>query len=154
MKGTTYLPEGYHNVTASLSFIETERAINWYKKIFGAKEKMRMAGPDNKIMHAELEIGDSLIFLAEENPQYNSVSPSQTNGNSIKLYLYVEDVDKVVKEAVNNGASLVMQPMDMFYGDRCGSIDDPFGYSWIVSTHTKDVSEEEIREKALEPIHG
>ena len=153
MKGT-YLPEGYREITPSLSFRETERAIDWYKKIFGAKEKMRIPGPDKKVMHAELSIGSSLFFLAEENQQYNSIGPSYTNGNSIKLYLYVDDVDKIVKEAVNNGASLVMQPMDMFYGDRVANIDDPFGYSWVLATHIKDVSEKEMTEKALEPMHS
>jgi PhnB protein len=148
MEKTAHLPPGYHTLTPSMSFRDTERAISWYKTVFGAEEKMKVNGPDKKIMHAEIRIGDSLIFLAEENPQYDSITPQTTKGNSVKLHMYVEDVDGVVKKAVQNGAKLVMAPMDMFYGDRVGNIEDPFGYSWVLSTHVKDVSEEEMREKA------
>jgi PhnB protein len=151
-----YIPQGYHNVTPSLTFKGTEEAIVWYKNVFGAKEKMKLDGPDKKIMHAELTIGDSMIFLAEENPQNKNKTPKSTNGNSISLHLYVEDVDATIKKAVQNGATLTMPSMDMFYGDRCGCIDDPFGYTWLLATHVKDVPEKEVRKKAEEmtPEHA
>ncbi len=148
MSTTSYVPKGYHNIIASLTFKGTETAISWYMNVLGAKEKMRMDGPDKKIMHAELVVGDSLFFLSEENPQYMNLTPQATNGNSVKLLVYVEDVDATLKKAVQNGATLIMPAEDQFYGDRCASIDDPFGYSWVLSTHIKDVSEEEMQEKA------
>ena len=156
MAKVSYIPKGYHNVTPSLAFKGADEAIVWYKNVFGAKERMRMDGPDKKIMHAELNIGDSMIFLAEENPEYNSKSAKMTNGNSITLHLYVEDVDAAIKKAVQNGATLGMAPMDMFYGDRVGNIEDPFGYSWTLATHVKDVAENEVRKKAEEftPQHN
>jgi len=156
MAKKSYIPEGYHNVTPSLSFKGTEEAIVWYKNVFGAKEKTKIEGSDRKIMHAEMTIGDSMFFLAEENPKYNNKTPQSANGNSIILHLYVEDVDDTVKKAVQNGASLVMPTMDMFYGDRCGCIDDPFGYTWVLATHVKDVSEKEMRKMAQEftPEHA
>ena len=145
-----YIPKGYHNITPSLSFKGTEEAIVWYKNVFGAKEKMKLDGPDKKVMHAELTIGDSMFFLAEENPQYNNKTPKSVNGNSISLHVYVEDVDDTIKKAVQNGATLLMAPMDMFYGDRVGNIEDPYGYSWVLATHIKSVPENEVRKKAEE----
>jgi PhnB protein len=144
MARKSYIPEGYNVVMPSLAFKGTDAAIAWYKNVFGAKEKMRMDGPDKKVMHAELSIGDSIIFLAEEDPQYKNKSAKSVNGNSIKLYVYVEDVDGTIKKAVQNGATLTMPADDQFYGDRVGSIDDPFGYSWVLATHIKDVSKEEM----------
>lgn len=148
MANTSYCPKGYHNVTPSLAYKGAEQAITWYKNVFGAEERMRMDGPDKKIIHAELKLGDSVIFLAEENPAYKVKSPKSTNGNSITLHLYVEDVDDIIKKAVQNGATLLMAPMDMFYGDRVGNIEDPFGYSWTLATHVKDVSGEEMEREA------
>ena len=150
MANERHLPKGYHNITPSLAFKNTEEAIAWYKNIFGAEERSRIAGPDNKIMHAELMIGDSMIFMAEENPQYNNKTPKSVNGNSITLHLYLKDVDDTIKKAVQNGATLLMAPMDMFYGDRVGNIEDPYGYSWVLATHLKDVSEDEMKKKAQE----
>ena len=151
-----YIPKGYHNVTPSLAFKGADAAIVWYKNVFGAEERMRMDGPDKKVIHAELIIGDSMIFLAEENPQYGNKTPQSVNGNSVSLHLYVEDVDDTIKKAVQNGAKLLMAPMDMFYGDRCGNIEDPYGYGWVLATHVKDVSEKEMRQKAEEftPEHA
>jgi PhnB protein len=150
MAKVSYIPKGYHNVTPSLAFKGADAAIVWYKNVLGAEEKMRMEGPDKKIMHAELAIGDSMIFLAEEIPQYKNKSAKTTNGNSINLHVYVEDVDDTIKKAVQNGATLIMPATDQFYGDRCGSIDDPFGYTWVLATHIKDVAEKEMHEKAEE----
>ena len=154
MAKVSYIPKGYHNVTPSLAFKGADAAILWYKNVLGAKEKMRMEGPDKKIMHAEVAIGDSMIFLAEENPQYKIKSAKTTNGNSVSLHVYVEDVDDTIKKAVQNGATLTMPATDQFYGDRCGSIDDPFGYTWVLATHVKDVSEKEMNQKAEEMAHN
>jgi PhnB protein len=150
MAKISYIPKGYHNVTPSLSFKGTDAAIIWYKNVFGAKERMRMDGPDKKVMHAELTIGDSVVFLAEESPQMKNKTPQSTNGNSITLHVYVEDIDDTVKKAVQNGAALTMPAQDMFYGDRVGCVDDPFGYTWVLATHVKDVSETEMKRKAEE----
>jgi len=154
MAKVSYIPKGYHNVTPSLAFKGADAAIVWYKNVLGAEEKMRMEGPDKKIMHAELSIGDSMIFLAEENPQYKNKSAKSTNGNSVSLHVYVQDVDETLKKAVQNGASLTMPAADQFYGDRTGSIDDPFGYTWVLATHVKDVSEQEMNKKAEEMAHN
>jgi PhnB protein len=154
MAKTSYIPKGYHNVTPSLAFKGAHEALVWYKNVFGAQEKMRMDSPDKKIMHAELTIGDSMIFLAEENDEYKNKSAKSTNGNSINLHVYVEDVDATIKKAVQNGATLTMPATDQFYGDRCGRIEDPFGYSWVLATHVKDVSEKEMNQKAMEMAHN
>lgn len=145
MEKTSYIPKDYHTVIPSLSFKGTDEAITWYKNVFGARERARMAGPDKKIMHAEITIGNSVIFLAEEDPKFKNKSAKSVNGNSISLYTYLPDVDDTIKKAVQNGASLVMPVQDMFYGDRVGCIDDPFGYTWVLSTHVRDVSEEEMK---------
>ena len=150
MAKTSYIPKGYHNVTPSLAFKGANEALVWYKNVFGAQEKMRMDSPDKKIMHAELSIGDSIVFLAEENAEYKNKSAKSTNGNSVNLYVYVEDVDTTIKKAVQNGATLTVPITDQFYGDRCGRIEDPFGYSWVLATHVKDVSEKEMNQKAME----
>ncbi|HEX7847358.1 MAG TPA: VOC family protein [Chitinophagaceae bacterium] len=150
MKKAAHIPKEYHSITPSLAFQNTPEAIEWYKNVFNASEKMRMNGPDNKVMHAELTIGDSILFLGDANPKHNCVTPFDTKGNSIHLYLYVEDVDAVIKKASQNGASVVMEPMDMFYGDRCGSINDPYGYTWMLATHVKDVTEKEMRKQVEE----
>jgi len=144
MAKTSYIPEGYSSVTPSLVFKGTDAAITWYQNVFNAKEKIRMKGPDKKITHAELKIGDSLIFLSEDNPQSKTKTPQETNGNSMSLYIYLPDVNETVKKAVQNGAKLVMPTQDMFYGDRVGCIEDPFGYTWVIATHIKDVSENEM----------
>jgi PhnB protein len=150
MAKPSYIPKGYRNITPSLSFRGTEEAIVWYKNVLGATEKSRIDGPDKKIMHAEMTLGDSMFFLAEVNPEYQNKTPKETNGNSVNLHVYVEDVDDTIKKAVQNGATLIMPAMDMFYGDRVGNIEDPYGYNWTLATHVKDVSEDEMRKKAKE----
>jgi len=116
----------------------------------GAKEKMKLNSPDGTIAHAELTIGDDVIMLAEENLQYNQ-SPQTLKGNSVNLCIYVQDVDAVVKKATSNGAKLLMPITDQFYGDRSGRIEDPFGYVWVIATHTKDVSQAEMK-KAMDEM--
>ena len=150
MSTYSYIPAGYNAVIPALAFQGADAAIVWYKNVFGAKEKMRFDNPDKTVAHAELTLGDSVIMISEENPQYNS-SPKTLKGNSVNLCIYVPDVDTVIKKAVNEGASLIMPPEDQFYGDRSGRIEDPFGYRWIIATHIKDVSEEEMK-KAMDEM--
>ena len=145
MNKTSYVYPGHTAVTPSLVVDGASAAIEWYKNVFGAKETSRMENPDKTIMHAELKIGDAVIFLADENPQFNTKSPKKTNGNSIFLYVYVPDVDATFRKAQSSNGKVVQAPQDMFYGDRCGHIQDPFGFDWTVATHVKDVSEAEMK---------
>ena len=144
MNKVSYIPEGYNAVSPALAFRGTEAAIKWYVNNLGAKEKMRFDMPDGTIAHAEVTIGDTVIMLAEENQEHNK-SPKTLHGNSINLCLYVPDVDAVVKKATNNGAKVLIPVEDQFYGDRSGRIEDPFGYIWIISTHVKDMTEQETK---------
>ena len=143
-------PEGFSNVIPYLIIKDAPIAIEFYKNVFGANEKMRFDNPDKTVAHAEITLGDSVIMVSEENPQYNT-SPQTLKGNSVNLCIYVPDVDDVLKKAVHNGASLIAPAKDEFYGDRSGRIEDPFGYRWIISTHIKDVSEEEMK-KAMDEM--
>jgi PhnB protein len=152
MSKYAYIPEGYNAVIPALAFKGADAALKWYTTIFGAKEKMRFDSPDGTIAHAEITIGGDVIMVSEEMPEYNS-SPKTVGGNSVNLCIYVPDVDAVIKKAVNNGAKLVAPVKDEFYGDRSGRIEDPFGYRWIVSTHVKDVSEEEMKKAMDEMAH-
>src|SRR5262249_16632899 len=141
------IPPGYHTVTASLIVRDAAAAIDFYKKALGAEERMRMQTPDGKISHAELKIGDSVIFLADEMPNMNCKSPQSLGGTANNLFLYVEDVDKSFKQATDAGANVAMPVMDMFWGDRFGSFTDPFGHSWSMATHIEDLKPEEIEER-------
>jgi PhnB protein len=141
------LPEGYHNVTPYLFVRTAALAIDFYKQAFGAVETVRMPGPDGRIMHAELRIGDSIVMLADENPQNGVMSPQTVGGYSVGLHVYVEDVDAVYKKAVDNGAKALRPVKNQFYGDRSGSLLDPFGHMWSVATHVEDVSPDEMRER-------
>jgi PhnB protein len=142
------IPDGYHAITPYLCAQGAAGAIDFYKKAFGAKELFRMPGPGGAIGHAELEIGDSRVMLADEHPQMGFRSPKSVGGTPVHLYLYVPDVDRVVKGAVAAGATLVKPVVDQFYGDRSGSVEDPFGHVWHVSTHKEDLSPEEIGRRA------
>jgi PhnB protein len=152
MNKVSYIPQGYNAVIPALAFKGTDAAIKWYVNVFGAKEKMRFDNPDGTIAHAEITIGDNVIMLAEENPEYNS-SPKTLKGNSVNICIYLPDVDAVIKKATANGANLIMPVEDQFYGDRSGRIEDPFGYRWIIATHIKDVSEEEMKKAKREMQH-
>src|SRR5215471_9009370 len=149
MKPNSYIAEGYNAVIPALAFKGAAAAIDWYKKVFNAKEKMRMENPDKTIMHAEILIDDCMIMIAEENLEYNS-SPKTLGGNSVNLCVYVPKVDDVIKKAIDNGAKLIKPAEDQFYGDRSGRIEDPFGYRWIVATHVRDVSMEEMKKAMAE----
>lgn len=149
MSKYAYIPEGYNAVIPALAFKGADAALKWYVNIFGAKEKMRLDGPDGTIAHAEITIGGDVIMVSEEMPEYNS-SPKTVGGNSVNLCVYVPDADAVIKKAVSNGAKLVTAVKEEFYGDRSGRIEDPFGYRWVVSTHVKDVSEAEMKKAMKE----
>ena len=141
------IPEGYHNVTPYLYVRGATAAIDFYKGIFGAVEIVRMAGSNGKIMHAELRIGDSIVMLADENPQNGVMSPQTIGGFSGGLHLYVENVDAVIQKAIESGAKLLRPIKDQFYGDRSGSLLDPFGHMWSVATHVEDVPPEEMKKR-------
>jgi PhnB protein len=146
------IPEGYHTVTPYLTVDDSASAIEFYKKAFGAKERGRMEAPGGKIGHAELEIGDSIVMLADAFPQSTTKSPKQLGGTSASVFLYVEDVDGVVKRAVDAGATVTMEVADQFWGDRFGSVMDPFGHSWAMATHIEDVPPEEMAERAKQAM--
>jgi len=149
MKPSTQpVPPGFHTITPSLTVRNGAQAIEFYKKALGAEERMRMAGLDGKISHAELKIGDSIIFLTDENPAMGCKSPQTLGGTSSGFYLYVEDVDTAFQRAVGAGGKVKMPVTDMFWGDRLGSFDDPYGHTWTLSTHTQDMTEQELEEGA------
>jgi PhnB protein len=141
------IPKGYHNVTPYLFVRSAARAIDFYKSVFGAAEIVRMVGSNGKIMHAEVRIGDSIVMLADENPQTGVMSPQTIGGYSVGLHVYVENVEAVIQKAVDSGAKLLRPIKIQFYGDRSGSLLDPFGHMWSVATHVEDVSPEEMRKR-------
>jgi PhnB protein len=141
------IPEGYHTLSPSISVENAAEAIEFYKRAFGATERGRMNGPDGRIAHAELQIGDSVLMLADPFPMGSTKPPTQIGGTAVTLFLYVEDVDAVFKQAVDAGGSSEMEPDNMFWGDRFGSVVDPYGHSWAIATHVEDVPPEEIEER-------
>jgi len=143
------IPDGYHTLTPYMTVRDAARAIEFYKQAFGAVEKGVMKGPDGKIMHAELRIGDSIVMLADEFPEFQSLSPQSIGGSGMGLHIYIEDVDSAFDRAVKAGATVEMPVADMFWGDRYGKLRDPFGHKWSIGTHKADLSMEEI-EKAQE----
>ncbi len=146
---TKAIPEGYHSATPHLVVKNAAQAIEFYKKAFGAKEVMRFATPDGKISHAEIKIGDSMIFVADESPNMGMTKSPQTLGGCTGgVMLYVDDVDATFKQAVDAGGKTFMPVADMFWGDRYGSLVDPFGHSWSVATHKEDVAPGELEKRA------
>jgi len=143
------IPEGHHTVTPHLIIRDAAGAIDFYKKAFGAEEIMRMPGPDGKsIMHAEVKIGDSFVYIASEFPDMGCKSPQSFGGSPVTLHLYVDNVDSLFQRAISAGAKAVMPLTDMFWGDRYGQVDDPFGHRWSMATHVEDLSPEEIGRRA------
>ena len=149
---TNYKPNGYHSLTPYINIKGAIEAIEFYKKAFGAKETSRITMPDGSIAHAEIQIGDSTLMLAEESAAWGNKSPQTLNGSPVSLCLYVEDVDAVFAQALAAGATVTdgMIVKDQFYGDRTGSLTDPFGHKWSIMTHKEDLSAEEIQKRADE----
>jgi PhnB protein len=144
------IPEGYHSITPYLIVKGASDAIEFYKRVFGATEIMRMPKPDGKIAHAELSVGDSKIMLADEYPERGYRGPLSLGGTGVSLMLYIENVDEVFKRALAAGAKELQPVKDQFYGDRSGTLQDPFGHMWTVSTHVEDVTPEEMDRRARE----
>ena len=142
------IPEGYHSVTPYMICKGAAEAIEFYKKAFGAVEVMRMAGPNGQIGHAEIKIGDSHIMLSDEHPEMGIYSPQHYGGSPVSVLIYVENADATVNAAVAAGAKVTRPLKDEFYGDRAGTVVDPFGHQWYVHTHIKDVSPEELQRAA------
>jgi len=146
-KATNPIPKGYHTITPSPTCRDAAKAIDFYKKAFGAQELMRMPSPDGKVGHAEIKIGDSVVFISDEFPG-RTAAPSPTATPSSSLFLYVEDVDAVYNRAVSAGAKSTMPLQDMFWGDRFGNVVDPFGHQWGLATHIEDVAPDEIERRS------
>jgi PhnB protein len=154
MAKTNPIPDGYPRVIPYLSVEGAQQAIDFYTEVFGAKERMRMVGPEDRVGHAEIEIGDSLVMLADSFPEMGGTTPKALGGTPVTVMLYVEDVDDVVKRAVENGAKVDREVADQFYGDRAGQIEDPFGHKWFVATHIEDISDEEMQKRAEAAMQG
>jgi uncharacterized glyoxalase superfamily protein PhnB len=147
------IPEGMHSVTPHLVCAGAADAIEFYKKAFGAVELTRMPGAQGKLMHASIRIGDSTVMLADEMPEWGSLGPKALKGSPVTIHLYVDDADAFVARAVKAGAKVTMPVDDMFWGDRYGKLEDPFGHHWSIGTHVRDVSPEEMRQ-AMQKIPG
>jgi PhnB protein len=146
------IPEGYHTLTPALDVDNAAEAIEFYKRAFGAKERLRMDAPDGRIAHAELEIGDSTLMVADPFPQASTRPPKELGGTSVNLFMYVEDVDTSFQRAVDAGATVTMPLDDMFWGDRFGTVTDPYGHTWSLATHVEDVSPEEMAKRSEEAM--
>ena len=142
------IPDGYHNACAYMIVDGAAKALEFYTRIFGATERFRMPAPGGRVGHAEITIGDSMIMLADEHPEMGARAPRSFGGSPISMMLYVQDVDATVKAAVDAGAKVVRPVENQFYGDRSGTIEDPFGHHWHISTHVEDVSPEEMERRA------
>jgi len=148
------IPDGYHTLTPYLIIKNAANAIEFYKKAFGATELMRMAGPEGKVMHAEIKIGNSPIMISDECPEMDARSPQSLGGSPVSLLLYVEDVDPFFNRAISAGAKPVRPVKDQFYGDRSGSLSDPYGHVWHVATHVEDVPPAELQKRAATMCQG
>jgi PhnB protein len=149
---TKAIPEGYNSLTPYISVAGAEKAIEFYKKAFGAKEIGRVTMPDGTVGHAELQIGDSKLLLADENKTWGNLSPQTIGGSPVSLCLYVEDVDRVFERALKEGAKVLgdMVVKDQFHGDRSGSLIDPFGHKWSIMTHIEDIAFDELQKRTDE----
>ena len=146
------IPEGYSSVTPYLIVRGAAQALDYYKMAFDAEELMRFPGPDGRIMHAEIQIGDARVMVADESPEMGHKSPATLGGNATGLMLYVTDVDDTFQRAISAGGK-VMQPVkDQFYGDRSGNVTDPFGHTWTIATHIEDVAPDELQRRMQEAM--
>ena len=139
------IPDGYHSIQPYLHIQGAAEALEFYKKAFGATERMRMAQEDGRIGHAEIQLGDSVVMLADEFPEKDIYSPKHFGGSAASIMFYVEDCDAVYQRALSAGAKSLREPADQFYGDRMAGVEDPFGFQWWIGTHIKDVSPEELQ---------
>ena len=146
------IPDGYHTLTPYLCFTDTRKAIAFYQSAFGATEIMVMPDPKGKVMHAEMQFGNSRLMLGDEVPQMNAFSADHYKGSPASLMVYVDDVDAAFGKAVKAGAKVIMPPMDMFWGDRMAKLADPFGYEWAIATHKLDLSPEEMKDAACKAM--
>src|SRR3954466_11670064 len=144
------IPKGYHTVTPYLIIDGAAKAIDFYKKAFGATEMVRMPAPNGRIGHAEIKIGDSPIMMADEHPEMGYRCPNSTGNTPVSILLYVEDADKIFNQAISAGAKSLKPMADQFYGDRMGTLQDPFGHVWSIGTHVEDVSPEEMKRRMSE----
>lgn len=141
------IPDGFHGATPYLCCREAGKAIDFYKRAFGASEVMRLAEPSGRIGHAEVKIGDAIIMLSDEYPDFGATSPQALGGTAVTVHLYVPDVDALVRQAAAAGATVNRPPTDEFYGDRAATLTDPFGHRWMFATHTEDVSADEMNRR-------
>ena len=141
------VPDGMHSVTPHLICAGAADAIEFYKKAFNAVEVVRLPGPQGRLMHAMIRIGDSAVMLVDEMPEWGALGPNSLKGSPVTIHLYVENVDAFVKRAVDAGAKITMPVADMFWGDRYGKLEDPFGHHWSVATHIRDVSPDEMMQE-------
>ena len=148
------IPEGYKSVNVYHVFDDAAEAIEFYKRAFGATERGRMPGPDGKISHAEIQVGDSVMMLSDPFEQSTCKPPKELGGRSGAIFLYVEDVDAVFRQALDAGATELMPVQDMFWGDRYGKLADPFGHEWQIATRKEDLTMEEIEERGREAMGG
>ena len=148
------IPDGYPRVTPYLVVAGAADAIDFYSRVLGAEERMRMDGPDGKVGHAELQIGDSVIMLADEFPDMQAVGPKTVGGTPVSIHVYVEDVDKTFEQAVKAGAKELQPLENKFYGDRSATFEDPFGHQWTVSTHVEDIPPDEMAKRAAAMAQG
>jgi PhnB protein len=146
------IPEGYPRIVPYLAVAGASEAIDFYVEVLGAKERMRMPGPDGKLGHAELEIGDGVIMLADEFPDMGALGPKSIGGTPVNLMVYLEDVDAAFARAMKAGAKELDPVQDKFYGDRSGTFEDPFGHRWTVSTHIEDIPPDEMEKRAAEAM--
>jgi PhnB protein len=156
MSKVSYIPKDYNSVTPYLVIKGAARAIEYYKKVFGATEVFRMGGPDGKVGHAEIQIGNSRIMLADENPAMGEghASAASVGGSPVSLYVYLPDVDRVVDRAVAEGGKILKPVETQFYGDRNGFLRDPFGHLWGIATHMEDVSPKDLEERMKKAPHA
>ena len=158
-KNAPPVPKGYHTVTPSLFVAGAAKALEFYKKALGAEELMRFEGPDGKIMHAEFKVGDSIVMLADEMPEYGGKGPKSIGGTPVSFFVYGENVDAAWRRAVDAGAKEVVPLSDQFWGDRTGCLQDPFGHQWWLAQHVQDLTPEELRKNAeahfsqMQPAH-
>jgi PhnB protein len=150
--GVKPIPEGYHTVNPYIAVDDAAKAIEFYQRAFGAKERVRMPGPNDTIAHAEIEIGDSVVMLSDPFPQSPLKSPKKAGASTASMMIYTEDVDELVQQAVDAGAKITMPVETQFWGDRYGRVEDPFGHNWQIATHVEDVPPEEMAKRAEEAM--